>query len=177
MNEQIHTPFLAPVNLGEAPDLIEPVVAFRKWRVVDGRLRSLREPVFWLDSLQRAECRAHHRGSPPHEAPKPGCTCGIYASFEPDYHFPTVDYRGVSGIVTAWGNVDVCADGLRAQWVQVEALSTYDRWGARQTDVVRAVAEELGLDLVDLPDLEAAAGRYGARLDPRLLEIDRSTAR
>jgi hypothetical protein len=176
MTERVDTPDLVPLNLGEAPDFVEPVVAFRKWRVVDGRLRSLYEPIFWLDAMQQASCRAEHRSSPPHEAPQTGCTCGIYASYQPDYEFPTVDYRGVSGIVTAWGNIEVHSDGLRAQWVQVEALSVYDRWGSRQTEAVTTVAEELGLDLVDLYDLEAAVGRYGVRLDPRMLEVDRSSA-
>ena len=171
MTERLDTPDLAPANLGEAPDLVEPVVAFRKWRVVDGRLRSLYEPIFWMDALQQASCHAAHRGTPPHEAPQSGCSCGIYAAYEPDYAFPTVDYRGVSGIVTTWGNIEVHADGLRAQWAQVEALSIYDRWSARQTAAVRTVAEELGIDLVDLYDLEAAAGRYGARLDARMVEI------
>jgi hypothetical protein len=166
------TPFLAPANLGEAPDIIEPVVAFRKFRVVDGRLRSLYEPIFWLDPMQEAECRAANRGHPPHDAPETGCTCGIYASHEPDYEFPAVDYRGVSGIVTAWGNIEVNAAGFRAQFVQVEALSIYERWSVRHTNAVRTAAEELGLDLIDLYDLEAAAARYGVRLDPRMIEID-----
>jgi hypothetical protein len=173
LSEHLNAPFLAVTDTLEAPDLIEAVVAFRKWRVVDGRLRSLYEPVFWLDPLQRADCRAHNRGNPPHEAPRSGCTCGIYASHEPDYEFPTVDHRGVSGIVTAWGNIEVHADGIRAEWVQVEALSAYDRWTRRQTDAVRAVAEDLGSDIIDLYDLEAVAGRYGVRLDPRFVEIDR----
>jgi hypothetical protein len=173
MSDQVDTGFGAPADLVEAPDLIEPVVAFRKWRVVDGRLRSLYEPIYWLDPLQRACCRAAHRDSPPHAAPRSGCTCGIYASHEPDYEFPTVDYRGVSGIVTAWGNIEVHDDGIRAEWVQVEALSIYERWATRQSDAVRTVAESLGSDVIDLCDLEAAAGQYGVRLDPRFVEIDR----
>jgi hypothetical protein len=172
VTEQRDAPFLAPTDLLEAPDLIEPVVAFRKWRVVDGRLRSLYEPVFWLDPMQRADCRAQNRGNPPHEAPHSGCTCGIYAGHKPDYEFPKVDYRGVSGIVTAWGNIEVHEDGLRAEWVQVEALSIYDRWHSRQAEAVRRVAESLGSDVVDLYDLEAAVGQYGVRLDPRMVEID-----
>jgi hypothetical protein len=173
MSDQVDTRFLAPANLAEAPDLIEPVVAFRKWRVVDGRLRSLYEPIYWLDPLQRASCRAANRDNPPHAAPHSGCTCGIYASHEPDYEFPTVDYRGVSGIVTAWGNIEVHDDGIRAEWVQVEALSIYERWGRRQIDAVRTVAEDLGSDVIDLCDLEAAAGQYGVRLDRNFVEIDR----
>jgi hypothetical protein len=173
MSDQVDTRFHPPANLGEAPDLIEPVVAFRKWRVVDGHLRSLYAPIYWLDPLQRAHCRAANRGSPPHAAPHSGCTCGIYASHEPDYEFPTVDYRGVSGIVTAWGNIEVHDDGIRAQWVQVEALSIYERWGRRQIDAVRTVAEALGSDVIDLSDLDAAVGQYGVRLDRSFVEIDR----
>jgi hypothetical protein len=174
VSDQVDTThFLAPANLVEAPDLIEPVVAFRKWRVVDGRLRSLYEPIYWFEPMQRADCRAANRDSPPHSAPHSGCTCGIYASHEPDYEFPTVDYRGVSGIVTAWGGIEVHDDGIRAEWVQVEALSIYRRWTRRQIDAVRTVAEDLGSDVIDLYDLEAVAGQYGVRLDPRLVEIDR----
>jgi hypothetical protein len=173
MSEQIDTHYLAPANIVEAPDLIEPVVAFRKWRVVDGRLRSLYEPIFWLDPMQQAGCRAANRANPSHAAPHSGCTCGIYASHQPDYEFPTIDYRGVSGIVTAWGNIEVHDDGIRAEWVQVEALSVYDRWAKRQIDAVRTVAEDLGSDVIDLYDLEAAVGQYGVRLDPRFVEIDR----
>jgi len=173
LSEQLDAPFFAPADGVEAPDLIDPVVAFRNWRVVDGRLRSVYEPVYWLDPMQRADCRAEHRGHPPHDAPASGCTCGIYASHQPDYEFPTVDYRGVSGIVTAWGNIEVHADGIRAEWVQVEALSIYERWNRRQIDAVRAVAEDLGSDVIDLNDLEATAGRYGVRLDRGFAEIDR----
>ena len=176
MSDQLDAPRFAPNGGFEAPDLIEPVVAFRNWRIVDGRLRSVYEPVFWLDPVQQAECRADHRGRPPHAAPGSGCTCGLYAAHEPDYDFSTVDYRGVSGIVTAWGNIEVHAGGIRAEWVQVEALSTYERWTRRQIDAVRAVAEDLGSDLVDLCDLAEAAGRYGLRLDPAFAEIDHPAA-
>jgi hypothetical protein len=173
VSDSLDVPALEPAGVAETPDLIEAIVAFRKWRVVDGRLRSLYEPSFWLEPLQQAECRSGRYSGHRHEAPQSGCSCGIYASYEPDYRFPTVDYRGVSGIVTAWGAIEVHADGLRAEFVQVEALSTYSHWGRRQSDAVRTVAEHLEVDLVDLYDLEAVAGRYGAGLDRRLVEIDR----
>ncbi len=171
MSDSLDVRALEPADVA-APDLIEAVVAFRKWRVVDGRLRSLYEPIFWLEPTQHADCRSGRYSGHPHEAPHSGCSCGIYASHEPDYRFPTVDYRGVSGIVTAWGAIEVHADGLRAEWVQVQALSLYSHWGRRQTDAVKTVAESLGADLIDLYDLEAVAAQYGARLDPRLVEID-----
>ena len=125
-------------------DFVEPVVAYRKWRVVDGRLRSLYMPVFWTEPEQQAECRyAPSTGARParHMAPDPACVCGIYASHEPDYQFPTIDFRGVSGLVTVWGSIEVHADGLRAEYARVEALSLYERWTIRQLDAVRIVAE------------------------------------
>jgi hypothetical protein len=173
VSDRLDHPALDPPVVADAPDLIEPIVAFRKWRVVDGRLRSLYEPFFWLEPAQHAECRSPKHGLQPHEAPHSSCSCGIYASHEPDYRFPTVDYRGVSGIVTAWGAIEVHADGLRAEFVQVEALANYSHWGRRQTDAVLTVAETLGVDLVDLYDLEAVAGQYGARLDRRLVQVHR----
>jgi hypothetical protein len=162
---------LYAADVFEAPDLVEPLAAYRKWRVVDGRLRSVYLPVFWLEAVQRAECRAPQEGAPPHMAPGAGCTCGIYASHVPDHDFPTVDYRGVSGIVTVWGSIEVHADGIRAEHAKVEALCLYERWTRRQTDAVRAVAETLGVELIDLDHLEGATERYGKRLDPRLLGV------
>src|SRR5204863_8503007 len=107
MIEELDPRPLLPADVFEAPDFIEPVAAYRKWRVVDGRLRSLYAQRFWFEPLQRAEC--HADGVRPHMAPHSGCTCGIYASHEPDCEFPTVDYRGVSGIVTVWGDIEVHA--------------------------------------------------------------------
>ncbi|PWU25066.1 MAG: hypothetical protein C5B48_03175 [Candidatus Rokuibacteriota bacterium] len=172
MSEQLDVPDFAPAEGFQAPDLIEPVVAFRNWRVVDGRLRSVYEPVFWLDPMQRADCLSDRRGQAHHDAPASGCTCGLYASHQPDHEFPTIDHRGVAGIVTAWGNIEVHADGIRAECMQVEALSIYELWTRRQIDAVRSVAADLGSDVVDLNELENAAGQYGVRLDPAFAELD-----
>jgi hypothetical protein len=158
-----------PADLFEAPDLVEPLAAYRKWRVVDGRLRSLYLPVFWTEAVQHAECRAADGGVPAHMAPGSGCSCGLYASHEPDLDFPTIDYRGVSGVVTAWGAIEVHADGVRAEYLRVQALCVYERWTTRQKDAVQGVAEDLGVDLIDLDHLDGAAERYGKRLDPSLL--------
>jgi hypothetical protein len=164
--EELEARPLYAADLFEVPDFVEPVVAYRKWRVVDGRLRSLYMPVFWTEREQQAVCR-HAPGA--HMAPNPACVCGIYASHKPDYEFPTIDFRGVIGLVTVWGSVEVHADGLRAEYARVEALSLYERWTIRQLDAVREVAEALGVDLIRLDELESAADRYGAPLPKDLL--------
>ena len=161
----------------QTPDLIEPVVAFRSWRVVDGALRSVYLPVFWTEREVKATCMGAEapdadapRTAPPgHEVPDRGCTCGIYAYYEPDKNFPTVDYRGVIGIVSLWGTIELHEDGMRAEHARVEALALYSRWTTRQIEAVREVARELGVDLVDLDEIEDAARRYGRHISRELV--------
>jgi len=156
----------------QAPDLIEPVVAFRSWRAMGARLRSPYVPVFWDTPELTASCSP---GADPrimrlsHVAPHPHCRCGIYAYLEPDLDFARVDYRGVVGVVTLWGRIEVHGTGMRAQHARVEALAHYSRWHGRQKRAVSTIAHELGVDLVDLPELESAAERYGRRLPHTLL--------
>ena len=160
-----------------APDLIEPVVAFRSWRVVEERLRSVYLPVIWAERDMTAACMcsespdadAPRAAEPGHGVPDRGCTCGIYAYYEPDLNFPTVDYRGVAGIVTLWGSIELHEEGMRAEHARIEALALYSRWSVRQLDAVRAVARDLGVDIVDLDDIVEAAGRYGRPVAPELV--------
>ena len=160
-----------------APDLIEPVVAFRSWRVVDEALRSVYLPVVWSDRDMSAACLcsespdadAPRSAAPGHDAPDRGCTCGIYAYYEPDLNFPTVDHRGVAGIVSLWGSIELHEEGMRAEHARVEALALYSRWTTRQIEAVRAIARDLGVDLVDHDEIAEAARRYGRPISPGLV--------
>jgi hypothetical protein len=160
-----------------APDLIEAVVAFRSWRVVDEGLRSVYLPVLWTEREMKATCLCDEspdpdapRSAPPgHGAPDRGCTCGIYAYYEPDLNLPMVDHRGVAGIVSLWGTIELHEDGMRAEQARVEALALYSRWSTRQIEAVREVAGTLGVDLVDLDDIRAEAERYGRPIRPDLV--------
>ncbi len=171
------TPGLPAPAAERAPDLIEPVVAFRSWRVVDEGLRSVYLPVLWTGRDMTAACMCSEspdadarRSAPPgHGAPDRGCTCGIYAYYEPDLNFPTVDFRGVAGIVTLWGSIELHEEGMRAEHARVEALALYSRWSTRQIDAVRALASDLEVDLVDLDGIAEAARRYGRPVAPELV--------
>jgi hypothetical protein len=154
-----------------APDLIEPVVGFRNWRILRtgpmrGELSSLHVPVTWSEPVMRAECRRWRTPEAlldtPHAAPDPQCGCGIRAYHRPTGEFSKVDYRGVSGVVTVWGRIEVGADEMRAELARVEALAVYSQWSRRQRDAVQEVAANLGAELVDLRELGAAAASYGA---------------
>ena len=142
-----------------APDLIEPVAAFRNWRVVQGELWSPYALVAWTEPVMCARCLVA-----PHAAPAPSCDCGMSAYLEPQTRFPTVDFLGVTGIVTLWGRLEVHPEHVRAEYARVEALAVYRHWSARQRTAVEAVAASLGADLVDLDEQAEAAELYGGRL-------------
>jgi hypothetical protein len=155
----------------EAPDLIEPIVGFRNWRVyrtgpASGELSSPFFPVPWRGRVVRAECRRWRTPEEllesSHTAPDAGCGCGIRAYHSPPDGFSKVDYQAVTGIVTVWGRIEIGAEEMRAERARVEALALYHRWSRRQTEAVRATAANLGVDLVDLRELSAAAAGYGA---------------
>jgi hypothetical protein len=150
---------------------IEPIVGFRNWRIprsgpAAGELSSPYFPVVWRERVLRAECRRFRSAEDllqtSHAAPEPTCGCGICAYHAPTGEFSTVDFQGVSGIVTVWGRIEVGSEGMRAENARVEALATYSRWSRRQKQAVDRVAGRLGVDLVDLQDLGAAARDYGA---------------
>jgi hypothetical protein len=166
----------------EAPDLIEPVVGFRSWRIfrdgpARGELSSPQVPVAWQEPVMRAECRRFRRAEDlleaPHAAPDPVCGCGICARHKPTDDFSRVDFQGVSGIVTVWGRIVVDGRGMRAEYTRVEALGLYSRWSRRQRDAARRVAAELGVDLVELRELGVAARGYGEALPVSLLGDER----
>ena len=157
-----------------APDLVEPVVAFRAWKVIGERLLSPNIPVRWEGRTMHAACHPVHKrirlGAQDwvlaeHASPHPDCQCGIYA-----YHRHGVrnwfgEFDWVEGIVTVWGRIEAHRDGLRAEHARIEAL-VRDR---ERAPVIERLASRLGTDLVDRPDVAEAASRYGAPLPAALL--------
>jgi hypothetical protein len=168
----------------QAPDLIEPIVGFRNWRIFAGgptaaELSSPYFPVAWTDPVLHAECRRFGSAdallAAPHAAPDRDCGCGICAYHASTGEFSKVDFRGVSGIVTVWGTIDVDRNGMRAEYARVEALAIYQRWTRRQREAVSEVANGLGVDLVELGELEALAAGYGELLPASLLAEQRTS--
>ena len=158
----------------EAPRLEDPIVAFRGWRADDGRLRSPYVPVFW-DRTNRAVCNRAAMWAPgtgsgrelPHRVPAPGCSCGIHAFTEVNRDLAKVDHRGVLGIVTLWGNIEIHPDGMRGEYARIEALALYSRWTRRQKAAVFEIAESLDVELIELDEIEAFASVVGGRVAER----------
>jgi len=160
---------IVPAGAPPAPDLIAPVVAFRAWRIVQGRLLSPYIPCRWEGPVMRAECYPANRTllfgrgwlDAPHEPPHRDCQCGIYAYHRPGAQPYYGEFECVEGVVTVWGRIEAHRDGLRAEHARVCALAA--RPGAE------AIAERLGIELVAADALAEAAERWGAPLPATLV--------
>jgi hypothetical protein len=153
-----------------APDLIEPVAAFRAWRVIDERLLSPYIPCRWEGPVMHAECYPANRAllfgrgwlDTPHEPPHRDCQCGIYAYHRPGMQAYYGEWEWVEGVVSLWGRIEAHRDGLRAQHARVCAL-------ARKPGAVERIAARLGVELVDRAELPETFTRFGAPLPPALV--------
>lgn len=150
---------------GRAPDLIEPLLGYRFWRVGrDGSLRCMLSRDVWLAGGNRASCwRCGH------EAPGRLCRCGFNALHGPPEH-EFDEHRGaVLGAIAAWGQIEVHQAGFRAQFAQVIALADGGvRRSPRRSRIVRA-ATRYEVPLVPLDQLAEAAGVHATPVDPALL--------
>jgi hypothetical protein len=164
-----------------APELIEPVVAFRAWRVLDDRLLSPYIPCRWDGRVLHAVCFDANRRlfapaargwlAGPHRSPHPDCQCGIYA-----YHRPgTQGYYGewlwTEGVLSVWGRIEAHADGLRAEHGRIEVLARPPRSDPERRSAVDAVAERLGVELVARDALAAVAQALGGPLPATLRPV------
>jgi hypothetical protein len=141
------------------PDLIEPVIGFRQWRLTDDGLYSLTSEELWRSPRLDALCRV---GGHPHEvSPTAGCSCGVYAWYEPCPRAASAATRNiVAGTVVMWGAIELHVDGMRAQHCRIAAVALpLSRWGKR--DRVRRAAARLGVPTVRHRDLWMAGRMYG----------------
>ena len=150
--------------LSTAPDLADPVVGFRQWRLTDGRLRSLYSGVRWHGRELRARCALRDRDS--HESPANACSCGIYAYYDPCPRTASAGTRDfVAGAVILWGRIELHATGMRAQYARVVAFERPFSRGRKQSELVQ-LAQRLNVPLVPHRQLAAVAMGRGLALDP-----------
>jgi len=159
-----------------APDLIEPVVGFRKWRLVRDQITSPYVPLRWDDRVVRARCFPANRTllfgdgwvDEPHDAPHPHCKCGVYAWHDPPQRGPIRDARQAFGIVGLWGRIEVHADGMRAEHARIEALAYQRELGSAHADRIAGIAQRLGVELLEYGELLATARALGSGVPPAL---------
>jgi hypothetical protein len=97
---------------------------YRQWEVtLDMKLKAVTQNHIW-HSPMRAICR---HPDTDHRAPDRDCSCGIYACHRPDddqLAASSVLHPGcvVTGVIEAWGRVEVGQRGFRAQHTRIVAL-------------------------------------------------------
>jgi len=165
------------VSAGVAPDLIEPVVGFRKWRVVRDHLTSPYIPLRWDEPVVRARCYPANRSllfgegwlDEPHAAPHPRCKCGVYAWHRLPAAGAVPDPDRAFGVVALWGRIEAHEDGMRAENAALKVLGYAPHLGARHRRTMESIAERLGVELVEERCLPPAAAEYGAPVPGTLL--------
>jgi hypothetical protein len=148
----------AAVVAGPAPDLVEPFIGYRYWRIDESVLCSPFMNHRWARGVNAARCvlDAGHPDPPPGH----GCVCGIHAWYRP---CPRLGYatRGlVGGAVALWGAVELHATGLRAQYATVVALVLPLAHTGKRRRLVE-IADALEVDVVPARQLTQAALRHG----------------
>ena len=152
-----------------APDLIAPVVGFRKWRVVADHITSPYVPLRWNERETRARCMPANRSlmfgagwlEEPHEAPHPRCKCGVYAWHDPPQRGPIRDAQQSFGVIALWGRVEVHEEGMRGEYARIEALSFQPDLGSEHVRRIKAIADRLRVAAVAYDDLPRAAQEFG----------------
>jgi hypothetical protein len=149
-----------------APDLIDPIVGYRQWRLAGGTLMSLFNDTRWrrLELTARCDGGDHH----PECVPDHHCSCGIYAYYDPCPRTASAVTRDlVAGAVILWGTVELHGTGLRAEHAQVVALELPLSLGAKRRAVLE-VADQLGVAAVPHRKLRSEAHRRGVAVHPSL---------
>jgi hypothetical protein len=158
---RIHEAAIADLS---APDLIDPVIGFRQWRLTEHGLRSLMSEQPWPAATLTADCLERQHVAVP--SPATDCSCGIYAWYDPSPRTAAAaDY--ITGAVVLWGAIEMHATGMRAQHCRIVALALpFSRWGKR--DRLLRTAARLGVPAVPHRSLRSVARGHGAAI-PREL--------
>ncbi len=155
----------------DVPLLPAEVLGYRTWRLGDdGGLASVVSVhpdarSAWTPGDVVARCRHGH------EAPHPGCTCGLYARYEPPD--PCVDggfgaNEAVYGAIVAWGAIDTTSTDFRAQHARIVGLAFWRMQTWHHTERVRALACGYGVPCVELDELAAVASEFASEIPPQL---------
>jgi hypothetical protein len=151
----------APVQPAKAPDLVDPLIGYRQWRIEDDALWSPFASHRWQRGVNTAECAPH--GGHPEPPPGHHCTCGLHAWYRP---CPRLGYATpdlIGGAVALWGEVELHPTGVRAQFAAVVVLVLPLAHTAKRRRLI-AIADALEVDIVPSRHLATAAAHHGLPL-------------
>jgi hypothetical protein len=145
----------------QAPDLVQPVIGYRLWRLGDDALYSPYVEERWGRGVHAAVCRAE-RGDHAEAAPAHDCSCGIHAWYEP---CPTLSWAAtrhlVAGAIALWGDMELHPFGMRAARGMIVALAL-PPWNGPKPRRIVEMANALDVEVVPARRLEAVALTHGA---------------
>lgn len=145
-----------------APDLIQPLLGFRLWRLRDDSLQSPYSNQRWTSADLRATCPVDDHE--PTDIPSQRCSCGIYAYYDPCPRMSSGGTRDlVGGVVILWGRIEVHATGMRAACARIVALELPLTRGRKRRRLIE-IAERLDVPTVPHRKLKTAGAEVGSPL-------------
>lgn len=149
------------------PDMSDCVVGFRAWSWLlsgeDGEYRLNAGQGAWEPGVNIASCKYK-----PHKAPKEGCSCGYYVYHDLERFETNSKYGMLYGIVAAWGELLVKRDGVKAEKVEIVALTYDPRDPAFVVDIVEEAAKVYDVPVVKWAEAESFALQFGSPVPPQL---------
>jgi hypothetical protein len=153
-----------------APDFASAVAGYRAWQLGPGGfLFPLALPAAppWEPGVNRARCFAGRRHDA-HEAPGADCRCGLHALHNPGDGRLKLGHPAI-GAIAAWGEIEVYAEGFRAEYASVIALVYQQSRSTGPPARIREAARCYGVRLVSLAALEAEASEFALPLPDEVL--------
>lgn len=171
------------------PDLTTEVIGYRQWRVtVELELRAAHKSTQkWTRGDNTAVCIPDNdalTGRPRKackHSPSEDCNCGIYALHDPsDFWYGKGGSKNgrlgfalssdtdplVSGVIIAWGALQVHHGGFRAQHARIVALALPE--SPRDAAVARAAASAYAVPCVPIEELPGIASEFGIPIPEEL---------
>jgi hypothetical protein len=154
-------------SMQEQPMFPRTIHGMRTWRIVRQNhterywLQSLAQAVLWTPGRRMtAECEARWWGCQTrHDPPDPDCACGIYAHHPlvSDHLFPRRRPRRlgrrlgggvlVTGLIEAWGRIELHGDGFRAQYARPFVLFEDVSAEYGETEAIGGAARTYGVPM------------------------------
>ena len=141
-----------------APDFVEPLIGYRQWGLHDDALWSPFVEYMWGRGVNVADCASaggHFDPAPAHD-----CACGLHAWYRP---CPRLGYATpdlIGGAVAMWGEVELHASGMRAQFATIVALVLPLAHTPKRRRLA-AIAEALEVEAVSARQLVETARHHG----------------
>lgn len=146
----------APFISDRAPDLIEPVLAWRGWEVTPtGHLTSAGvSGGIWDPGVNRAVCvNAGHT----EDVPAVNCACGFYGWHEPK----DIAHGAIRGAIKCWGEIIVHDTGIRSEYAEILCLFDNKAHGVW----LKRAADRYEVPIVNSQaDAEEFAAKHGIRV-------------